>query len=175
MEDNAIVRIWSKKMQLEKGNSLTKRFTSELWDFTHISITQNNLQELKEIWSQWDDEVKQLFYCNYGYLPYLLDIIVEKHLFRALAQFWNSGYSCFTFGRVDLVPTVWEYKALLRCPRIQADKAYSRVVNALTFVKKLMNITGMNLILAHSDTKKKVNVFVLSIYGLIIFLKRWDT
>ncbi|MBA0671741.1 hypothetical protein Goklo_024807 [Gossypium klotzschianum] len=146
-----------------------------------------------------DDEVKQLFYCNYGYLPYLLDIIVEKHLFRALAQFWNSGYSCFTFGRVDLVPTVWEYKALLRCPRIQADKAYSRVVNALTFVKKLMNITGMSeqwvtarikkigeskcipwkilrdLILAHSDTKKKVNVFVLSIYGLIIFLKRWDT
>ncbi|MBA0785113.1 hypothetical protein Gotri_026826 [Gossypium trilobum] len=56
--------------------------------------------------SQWDDEVKQLFYCNYGYLPYLLYINVDKHLFRVLAQFWNFAYSCFTFGRVDLVPTV---------------------------------------------------------------------
>ncbi|MFQ6658636.1 hypothetical protein Gotur_027807 [Gossypium turneri] len=45
----------------------------------------NNLQELKEIWAQWDDEVKQLFYCNYGDLPYLLDIKVDEHLFRALA------------------------------------------------------------------------------------------
>ncbi|MBA0785114.1 hypothetical protein Gotri_026826, partial [Gossypium trilobum] len=34
-----------------------------------------------------------------------------------------------------------------------------------------MNITGINLILAHPDTKKKVDVFALSIYGLIIFPK----
>ncbi|MBA0865737.1 hypothetical protein Goshw_015010, partial [Gossypium schwendimanii] len=27
---------------------------SELWDFTRISVTQNNLQEMKEIWDQWD-------------------------------------------------------------------------------------------------------------------------
>ncbi|MFQ6658637.1 hypothetical protein Gotur_027807 [Gossypium turneri] len=51
-----------RKMQLEKGDSLTKGYTSELWDFTCISVTQNNLQELKEIWAQWDDEVKQLLH-----------------------------------------------------------------------------------------------------------------
>ncbi|MBA0626284.1 hypothetical protein Godav_003979 [Gossypium davidsonii] len=33
-----------------------------------------------------------------------------------------------------------------------------------------MNITGMNLILAHLDTKKKVNVFTLIIYGFVICL-----
>ncbi|MBA0797962.1 hypothetical protein Gohar_008606 [Gossypium harknessii] len=65
------------------------------------------------------------------------------------------------------MPTMEEYTALLRCPMIQADKAYSRAVNVLTFVKKLMNITGMT----HPDTKKKVDIFALSIYGLIIFLK----
>ncbi|MBA0637057.1 hypothetical protein Godav_028916 [Gossypium davidsonii] len=32
-----------------------------------------------------------------------------------------------------------------------------------------MNITGMNLILAHPDGEKKVDVFALSIYGLVIF------
>ncbi|MBA0756354.1 hypothetical protein Gogos_019957, partial [Gossypium gossypioides] len=93
-----------------KGHSLTKGYTSELWDFTCIIVTQNNLQELKEIWAQWDDEVKY----------------------------------CFTFGKVDMVPTVEEYTALLRCSRILADKAYSRAVNVLTFVKKLIKITGMS-------------------------------
>ncbi|MBA0818349.1 hypothetical protein Gohar_019628, partial [Gossypium harknessii] len=87
-----------------------------------VCVIQNNLQELKEIWDQWDDEVKQLFYNNYGDLPYFFDIKVGEHLFRALAQFWNSTYSCFTFGEVDLVPTTEEYTSLLRCPRIQVDK-----------------------------------------------------
>ncbi|MBA0877728.1 hypothetical protein Goshw_004632 [Gossypium schwendimanii] len=97
---------------------MSEGYTSELWDFTYISVTQNNLQELKEVLAQWDDETKQLFYYNYGDLPYLLDIKVDEHLFRAPAQFWNSAYSCFTFGEVDLVPTIEEYTTLLRCPRI---------------------------------------------------------
>ncbi|MBA0788913.1 hypothetical protein Gotri_027960 [Gossypium trilobum] len=50
--------------------------------------------------------------------------------------------NCFTFGKVDLVPTIEEYIALLCYPRIQAYKVYSRAVNVPTFVKKLMNITG---------------------------------
>ncbi|MFQ6670765.1 hypothetical protein Gotur_035553 [Gossypium turneri] len=105
MEDKMALQVWSERMQLEKGDSLTEGYTSELWDFTHISVTQNNLQELKEIWAQWDDEVKQLFYGNYGDLPYLLDI------------------------KVDLVPTMEEYTTLLRCLRIQVDKVYSRAAN----------------------------------------------
>ncbi|MBA0742360.1 hypothetical protein Gogos_015426 [Gossypium gossypioides] len=144
VENNAVVRIWSEKIQLEKGDSLTKGYTSELWDFTCINVTQNNLQELKEICAQWDDEVRRLFYCNYGDLPYLLDIKVDEHLFQALAQFWNSAYSCFTFGEVDMVPTVKEYTALLRCPKIQVDKVYYRAANVLTFTKKLAKITGMS-------------------------------
>ncbi|MBA0878922.1 hypothetical protein Goshw_002118, partial [Gossypium schwendimanii] len=49
--------------------------------------------------------------------------------------------SCFTFRKVDLVPTVEEYTILFRCPKIQADKAYSRAVNVPAFLKKLMSIT----------------------------------
>ncbi|MFQ6655211.1 hypothetical protein Gotur_025869 [Gossypium turneri] len=78
---------------------------------------------------------------------------VDKRLFRALAQFWNSAYSCFTFGKVDLVPTIEEYTVLLRCSRIQVDKVYSKA----------------DLILAHPDTKKRVDIFALSIYGLVVF------
>ncbi|MFQ6634454.1 hypothetical protein Gotur_012347 [Gossypium turneri] len=165
-------------------NEFLDKVENNTVDFTCISVTRNNLQELKEIWAQWDDKVKQLFYCNYGDLPYLLDIKVDEHLFRALAQFWNSAYSCFTFGKVDMVPTMEEYTTLLRCSRIQADKAYSRAANVLTFVKKFMKITGTSeqwvtarikqkgeskcipwkslrdLILVHLDTKKR-SMFLL--------------
>ncbi|MBA0753588.1 hypothetical protein Gogos_020417 [Gossypium gossypioides] len=195
VEDNAAVRVRSEKVQQEKGDSLGEGYVSELWDFTRISVTQDGLQELKEIWDQWDNEIKQPFYSNYSDLPYLLDVRVDKHLFRALTQFWNPAYSCFTFGKVDLVPTIEEYTTLLRCPRIQVDKAYSKATNVPTCLKKLMCITGMSeqwvaarikqkgdskclpwknlrdLILAHPDVKKRVDIFALSIYGLVIFPK----
>ncbi|MBA0634275.1 hypothetical protein Godav_028940, partial [Gossypium davidsonii] len=159
-----------------KGNSLADGYVSELWDFTRISVTQNNLQELREIWDPWNDEI-------------------DKHLFRARAQFWNPAYSCFTFGKVDLVPTIEEYVALLRCSKFQVDKVYLRAVNVSTFSKKLVNITGMSeqrvaawikqkgdskcvpwkslkdLILTHLDVRKRVDVFALSRYGLVVFPK----
>ncbi|MBA0881177.1 hypothetical protein Goshw_024045 [Gossypium schwendimanii] len=195
LEDNVVVQVWSEKVQQEKGDSLTEGYVFELWDFTRISVTQNSLQELKEIWDQWDNKIKQLFYSNYGDLPYLLDVKVDKHLFRALAQYWNLAYNCFTFGKVDLVPTVEEYTTLLRCPRIQVDKAYSRAAYVPTFLKKLISITRMSeqwavawikrkgdnkcipwknlpdLILAHPDVRKRVDIFALSIYGLVLFPK----
>ncbi|KAL1173967.1 hypothetical protein V6Z11_A05G448100 [Gossypium hirsutum] len=193
VEDNANVHRWSEQTQLEKEDSIAVGYMSELSDYTRISVTQNNLQELKEIWDQWGKETKQLFYDNYGDLPYLLDVQVDEHLFRALAQFWNPVYSCFTFGEVDLVPTVEEYTALLRCPRFQNDRIYSRAACVPTFWKKLMTITGMseqwitarikengeckciswdalkNMILTHPDETKKVDVFALSLYGLMVF------
>ncbi|MBA0730087.1 hypothetical protein Golax_023235 [Gossypium laxum] len=85
--------------------------------------------------------------------------------------------------------------ALLRCSRIQVDRIYSKAVNVPTFLRKLMNITGMtkqwviawikqkwdsrlipwknlkDLILAHPDVKKRVDIFALSIYGLVVFPK----
>ncbi|MFQ6628784.1 hypothetical protein Gotur_006647, partial [Gossypium turneri] len=56
VEDNAAVQTWSETTQREKGDSLAEGYVSELWDFTRISVTQNSLQELKEIWDQWNDE-----------------------------------------------------------------------------------------------------------------------
>ncbi|XP_052874590.1 uncharacterized protein LOC128280478 [Gossypium arboreum] len=103
--------------------------------------------------------------------------------------------SCFTFGDVDLVPTLEEYTTLLRCSKIQSHKAYIRPASVLTFTKKLVMITGMSeqwavarvqqkgdskciswailrdLISTHPDVKKKVDVLALSIYGMVIFPK----
>ncbi|MFQ6653876.1 hypothetical protein Gotur_025072 [Gossypium turneri] len=168
VEDNAAVRIWSKTTQQEKGDSLADGY---------------------------NNKVRQLFYDNYGDLPYLLDVKVDKHLFRALAQFWNPAYSCFTFGNIDLVPTIEEYMALLRCSKFQVDRVYSRAVNVTTFSKKLIGITGMSeqwvaarvkqkgdskcipwrslkdAILTYPDVRKRLDVFALSIYGLVVLPK----
>ncbi|KAG8489892.1 hypothetical protein CXB51_015366 [Gossypium anomalum] len=144
VEDNVAVRAWSEKLQSEKGDSLAEGYVSELQGFTRINVAQNELQELRDVWASWDEGTKQLFYQNYGDISCLLDIWVDKHLFRGMVQFWNSAYKCFTFGEVDLVPTMEEYTALLRCPRVQVRKAYARVFNSQTFVKKLISISGMS-------------------------------
>ncbi|MFQ6657364.1 hypothetical protein Gotur_027078 [Gossypium turneri] len=125
VEDNAVVQTWSEATQREKGNSLAKGYVSELCDFTRISVTQNSLQELKEIWDQGNDE------------------------------FWNPAYSYFTFGGGDLVPAVEEYMDLLRCSKIQEDRVYSKAVNVPTFLKKLINITGMDEQLVAVRIKQK--------------------
>ncbi|KAG8502327.1 hypothetical protein CXB51_000333 [Gossypium anomalum] len=153
VEGNADIHRWLEQIHLEKGYRITMGYVSELSDYTRISVTQNNLQELKEIWDQWGNETKRLFYDNYGDLPYLLDIQVNEHLFRALAQFWN--------------------------PAFHSDRIYSRAACVPTFWKKLMTIIGMSeqwitarikkkgeckciswdalkdLILTHPDEKKK--------------------
>ncbi|XP_016721963.2 uncharacterized protein [Gossypium hirsutum] len=195
VEDNAVVRAWSERLQSERGDSLVEGYVSELQDFTRVNVVQNELQELRDIWASWNEGIKQFFYQNYGDVSYLLDIRVDKHLFRALVHFWNSAYKCFTFGEVDLVPTIEEYTTLLRCPKIQVRKTYARVFSSQTFVKKLMSISRMSepwvtariqqkgdskcipwenlrdLILTHPDERKRVDLFALSIYRLVIFPK----
>ncbi|MBA0638344.1 hypothetical protein Godav_029693, partial [Gossypium davidsonii] len=60
--------------------------------------------------------------------------------------------------------------ALLRCSKIQIDKAYSRVINKGD--SKCIPLKNLkDLILSYPDTKKKVDVFALSVYGLVVFPK----
>ncbi|MBA0826092.1 hypothetical protein Goarm_010980, partial [Gossypium armourianum] len=75
---------------------------------------------------------------------------------------------CFTFGKIDLVPTIEEYMALLRCSKFQKDRAYSRAVNMPTFLNKLMNITGMSEQWVAARIKQKGDS---NIYGLVVFPK----
>ncbi|MBA0576959.1 hypothetical protein Golob_000096 [Gossypium lobatum] len=97
---------------------------------------------MKEIWCQWDDEIN----------PYL---VLEPCL--QLLHLWKSGLGTHCGG----------VYTLLRCPKIQVDKAYSRVAYVPPLLKKLMNITGM----IHPDVKKRVDVFALGIYGQMVFPK----
>ncbi|KAG8480066.1 hypothetical protein CXB51_025194 [Gossypium anomalum] len=115
VEGNANVHIWS------RANS-------------------DNQHKLKKIWGQWGIKAKQLFYNNHGDSQYLLDLGIDENLFRAITQYWNLVYSCFTFGKADMVSVVEEYSVLWCCPMIQV---YSKADRIPTFMRKLMNIMGI--------------------------------
>ncbi|MBA0575519.1 hypothetical protein Golob_024537 [Gossypium lobatum] len=58
--------------------------------------------------------------------------------------------------------------ALLRCSKIQVDRAYSRVVKVPTFLKNLMNIIRMSEQWVAAKIKQKGDN---NIYGLVVFPK----
>ena len=111
--DNADVWGWSERMQMETRDSLEPGQVTEVPGYTSIVSKLNDLQSLTDIWQSWDFKMKQEFQLEYGDIALLLKVRTDKNLLRALAQFWNPGYNCFTFGLVDLTPIIEEYTALL--------------------------------------------------------------
>ncbi|MFQ6664025.1 hypothetical protein Gotur_031282, partial [Gossypium turneri] len=88
---------------------------------------------------------------------------VEDNAASDVKLLFYSNYGCFTFGKVDLVLTVEEYIALLRCSKVQIkQKGDSKCI-------PWNNLKDLSL--AHPDTKKKVDVFTLSSYILVVFPK----
>ncbi|KAL4291434.1 hypothetical protein GQ457_14G017100 [Hibiscus cannabinus] len=71
---------------------------------------------------------------------------VDKDLLRAVAQFWNPLYNCFTFNREDLTPTIEEYVALLHLRKVQEFEVYVKGSQPKTYMEKLVTLTGTNVV-----------------------------
>ena len=113
-DDNTDVWGWSEAVQYEKGDSLPPGSESTMKGYVKINTTQNPcLQEVREIWDQWTDDMREQFKKEFGDIALLLKVPVDRQLLRAMAQFWNPAYNCFTFGRVDMTPTLEEYELSL--------------------------------------------------------------
>ncbi|MFQ6652848.1 hypothetical protein Gotur_024530 [Gossypium turneri] len=65
---------------------------------------------------------------------------------------------------------LWKSMALLRCPKIQTDKWVAAQIKQNGDSKRIPYRNLKDLILAYPDVKKRIDVFVLSIYELVIFL-----
>ncbi|XP_039053547.1 uncharacterized protein LOC120195667 [Hibiscus syriacus] len=72
---------------------------------------------------------------------------------HVLAGSTRSG--CFTFGKVDLTPTIEDYRALIHCPRIYEERVYIKSPNTSPFKKKVLLLTGMSEEWATRHIKKK--------------------
>ncbi|KAE8654967.1 hypothetical protein F3Y22_tig00117034pilonHSYRG00338 [Hibiscus syriacus] len=164
---NSEVRQWAEYLQRQEGDSLQDDYVSDLASYASVSLKRNDLQDLR----------------------------VDDELLRALVQFWNPGYNCFTFNKEDLVPTIEEYTTLLHLEGALGNRIYSKSIKTQPFRVKLAKIAGVReewvasrtkqkgesegiawtnikeLIQSHPDIKVRFDLFALGIYGMVIFPK----
>ncbi|KAG8500522.1 hypothetical protein CXB51_002659 [Gossypium anomalum] len=183
-EKNAVVQEWSLKTRREKGDSLVEGSVANLPEHTTVNVRQNNLEDLVGIFTE-----------RYGDIAHLITIRVDEQLIQAMVRFWDPTYQCFTFNQEDMTPTIEEYAALLRIDNVQFGKIYVKEPKPITFKKKLVRLTDMTdawaekkikkknetfcipwsslreSVLSHPDILKRVNLFALAIYGLVIFAR----
>ncbi|KAK5812476.1 hypothetical protein PVK06_027906 [Gossypium arboreum] len=192
-ERNATVRDWSLKTQKERGDSLMEGCMANLPEHVTVNVRQNNLEDLVRVWNQWDSDTRGIFTERYGDIANLIAVSVDERLIQAMVRFWDPAYACFIFNQEDMTPTIEEYVALLRVDNVQSYKIYVKEPKPMTFKKNLVRLTDMtdawaekqikkkneticipwsslrDLVLNHPDMLKRVNLFALAIYGLIIF------
>ncbi|KAE8671973.1 Major pollen allergen Ole e 10 [Hibiscus syriacus] len=92
----------------------------------------------------WKNDRKQKFNQRYGDIALLLHVKTNEPLIRVLVQFWNLGYSCFTFNQEDMVPTIEEYTTLLHCESIKLERAYIKHIKSQPFKNGLAKIAGVD-------------------------------
>ncbi|KAG8489920.1 hypothetical protein CXB51_015418 [Gossypium anomalum] len=179
-EKNIVVQDWSLKTLKEKGDSLMEGCVSNLPE--HVTVN-------------WDSDTREIFAERYGDIAHLIAINIDERLIQAVVRFWDLAYLCFTFNQEDMTPTIEEYAALLRIDNVQFYKIYVKEPKPMTFKKKLIRLTDMtdtwaekqikkknetscipwfslrDLVLNYPDVLKRVNLFALAIYGLIVFPK----
>ncbi|KAE8734999.1 hypothetical protein F3Y22_tig00000538pilonHSYRG00072 [Hibiscus syriacus] len=152
---NSEVRQWAEDLQRQEGDSLQDDYVSDLASYAPVSLKRNDMQDLRSIWESWDSNKKLQFYQTYGDIPYLLYVEVDDELLRALVQFWNPGYNCFTLNKEDLVPTIEEYTTLLHIDGVLENRIYSKSIKTQPFRVKLAKIAGVREEWVVSRTKQK--------------------
>ncbi|KAK9011581.1 hypothetical protein V6N11_044428 [Hibiscus sabdariffa] len=191
--ENRDVKYWSESNQYASGDSLPAGYVSRYIETQHVSVRQNDLEELKQIWEDLNRTDRQAFIDRYGDIAYLLYVQVNEPMLRALIKFWNPGYCCFTLNRIDLMPTVEEYSELLRVPNIIEDRIYTKPKKNTNMPAQLAAFTGRseewaskliskkgeshcfswldiaNITRTYPDPLKKAHLIAIAIYGLVIF------
>jgi hypothetical protein len=108
---------------------------------------------------------------------------------RALVHFWNPDYRCFSFGSIELCPTVKEYGMLTEFPNnlyqiylhLRSDKIITelskllRISNLKKFLEK--NATDLKWRMLEIELEKKSGLenerlIALGIFGLVLFLSQ---
>ncbi|MFQ6667900.1 hypothetical protein Gotur_033757, partial [Gossypium turneri] len=126
-------------MQLEKGDSLTEGYTSELWDFTYISVTQNNEVNQKKV------DVFSLSIYRLMIFPRALGYIDEAvtNLFDRLDRglrlgpfTWDLGsyWLCVVAGTkiVRSRQFVPAFQGLAQCEFSYKDNSYKKKIREMT-------------------------------------------
>ncbi|KAG8482679.1 hypothetical protein CXB51_024441 [Gossypium anomalum] len=140
VEGNANVHRWSEQTQLEKGDSIAAGYMSELSGYTRISVTQNNLRSLR----------------RFG-----INGVTRLNSYSTLFHFWGGRLSAYRRGVHCLV-------TLSQVPGM-SEQWITIKIKEKGECKYISWDALKGLILTHPDEAKMVDVFFLSLYGLMVF------
>ena len=103
------------------------------------------VDEVYDVWKSWSPEKQKAFLARYEDIAILLPIQVDKQLIKAIMPFWDPSYRCFAFNQEDMIPTVEEYKTLLRIETSNPNKVFWKKTKEVGFVKKMFQIIGIDV------------------------------
>ena len=111
----------SEMTQITEGDCPRAKI-NELPHVTKIHCSIKSVKRLMPIMGYVDEA---LFEVRYGRIAHLMKIPVQISAVKALVHFWDPNYRCFTFGDIDMTPTLEEYAEILSFPH-NSNKVYFR-------------------------------------------------
>ncbi|XP_050936265.1 uncharacterized protein LOC127144399 [Cucumis melo] len=147
------------------------------------------------IWEALTPQRRFMFSKKYGHIAELMYIPVNYFALRAIINFGDPAYGCFTFGSCDLLPTIEEYQAMLSMPQKEREIVYffnpkqttkrtlSKFLETVhaTEIQKYIKAKGgeenvpfdylIKMTQTYIDEDKGLTLLALCIYGAVIFPK----
>jgi hypothetical protein len=167
--------------QLTEGDCL--RSDAKMSPIKNLNCIMNEVNKLTTHFQNVD---KDAFFRKYGRLVEIARVEVLSPTVRALVHFWDPDYRCFSFGSIDLCPTMEEYGMLTEFPNnlywiylpLRSDKIIPklskllRISNLEIFWEK--NATGLKWRMLEIELEKKSGLekerlIALGIFGLVLF------
>jgi hypothetical protein len=144
------------------------------------------MNEVNKLTTHFPNVDKDVFFNKYGRLMEIARVEVLSPAVRAIVHFWDPDYQCFSFGSIDLCPTMEEYGMLTEFPNnlyqiyspLRSDKIIPelskllRISNLEKFLEK--NATGLKWRMLEIELEKKSGLekerlIALGIFGLVLF------
>jgi hypothetical protein len=130
--------------------------------------------------------IRMHFFRKYGCLVEIAKVEVLSPAVRALVHFWDPDYRCFSFGSIDLCPTMEEYGMLTEFPnplyRIYFPMRSDKIIPELLKLLKISNLEKfleknaiglkwkmLEIELEKKSGSEKERLIALGIFGLVLF------
>jgi hypothetical protein len=114
------------------------------------------MNEVNKLTTHFQNVDKDAFFRKYGRLVEIARVEVLSPAVRAIVHFWDPDYRCFSFGNIDLCPTMEEYGMLIEFPNnlymIYFPLRSDKIIPELS---KLLRIFNLEIFLEKNDTGLK--------------------
>ena len=202
----------------KKGRNPPPMSTEQVWEYftkqqqQHGDATTGNMHNgakgvslkkinydfgwVQDLWEMFNIKEKKDFKRQFGNLTSLPGVRIDWQMIRAILQFWDCEFRCFTFGDMDFTPTIEEYSHILGMGSSKAENVFipvrdtqSRRQLALVLKEKQSRIetelpkidesgVPFGFLLqkfksysgnAVEVSQRRMRIFALMIYGMVLF------